>query len=106
MGLMDLFRGRPSGRLSHLVGRIADDPQVVVEEGTRYMVFCLVEVPETTFKVKMLPTTPKRRKGDRVELTYRSSSGGIAEVETLYAAPDSGFARRRDGDDAGSARTT
>jgi hypothetical protein len=94
MGLMDLFRGRSGGRLFSLVGRIAEDPEIVLDGGIKYMHFHLVEAPGTTFRLKLLPTTPKRRKGDRVELTYRLTSDGLAEVETLSGAKEG---RRRRG---------
>jgi hypothetical protein len=43
----------------------------------------------------MLPTTPGRRMGDRVEMTWVLQGDGTAAVQTLYSAPDDGEIRRR-----------
>lgn len=93
MGLFDMFRRRE--RSKHVVGRIVDDPQVIGQNGARYMVFHLAETPGVEFRLAMLPTTMKRRKGDRVELTCAPDKDGIAIVEALSAAPDRDSARRR-----------
>ncbi len=95
MGLLDALRGRSGHRSTRLVGRIADDPQIVEHGGVKYMVFHLTEVPGTEFHLKVLPTTPKRRRGDRVELSYQPGTDGSATVEALTAAPDAGAGRRR-----------
>jgi hypothetical protein len=95
MGFKDLFQKGAGRRTTHVVGHIADDPQVVTLDGTKYMVFHLEEAAGTEFHLKMLPTTPKRRKGDRVEITWASNGDGPALVEALYAAPDSEALRRR-----------
>lgn len=96
MGLLDALRGRGGHRSARLVGRIADDPQIVEHGGVKYMVFHLAEVPGTEFRLKVLPTTPKRRRGDRVELSYQPGADGSATVEELTAAPpDAGAGRRR-----------
>ena len=94
MGLFDAFRRGGRGS-HHVVGRISDDPQVVGDNGTRYLVFHISEAPDTEFRLKMLPTTPKRRRGDRVDLTWTPDANGIALVEALYAAPDPDAIRRR-----------
>lgn len=95
MGLKDLFRRGPGRRTMHMVGRIADDPQIITQDGVKYMVFHLAEAAETEFRLKMLPTTPKRRKGERVEITWVSNGSGPAQVEALHAAPDAEALRRR-----------
>jgi hypothetical protein len=59
------------------------------------MKFHLEEVPGKEFRLRMLPTTPKRRRGDRVELTYAEDGAGIAWVEAMTAAPDAEATRRR-----------
>jgi len=69
------------------VGRIADTPQIVLENGEKYMVFRLAEVTGTEFRLKMFPTTPERHKGEWVELTYSASKNGTVTVETLHASP-------------------
>ena len=93
MGLFDRFRRGERSKLS--VGRIADDPQIIGQNGAKYMVFRLAEMPGMEFRLVMLPTTMKRRKGDRVELTWALDKDGIAIVEALTAAPDREAARRR-----------
>ena len=95
MGLFDRLRGRSAHRPVHLVGRIADDPQFVSPNGTKHMVFHVAEVPETEFRITMLPTTPKRRKGERVELVYQVREDHIAWVEAMNAAPDAEATRVR-----------
>ena len=94
MGLFGVFR-RGGRRSSHLLARIADEPQIVGNNGVRCMVFHVAEAPGIEFRLAMLPTTPKRRKGDRVELTWSTDKDGIAIVETLYSAPDRESVRRR-----------
>jgi hypothetical protein len=39
MGLTDLFRRKARYSTMHLVGHIADDPQIIAVEGSKYMVF-------------------------------------------------------------------
>ncbi len=95
MGFMDLFRKGTGRRAMRLIGRIADEPQIVTVEGSKYMIFHIAEAAGTEFRLKMLPTTPRRRKGDRVEVTWTPNGSGPAVVETLYAAPDTAAARRR-----------
>ncbi|HKX16822.1 MAG TPA: hypothetical protein VJT33_02275 [bacterium] len=95
MGWFDQFRGRAGSRSRQLVARIADDPQMITQNGTTYMVFHLEEAPGKEFRLRMLPTTPKRRHGDRVALTYSEDGGGIAKVEAMTAAPDAEATRRR-----------
>ncbi len=94
MGLFDVFR-RGGRHSHHVVGRISDDPKILGGNGSKYLVFHISEAPDTEFRLRMLPTTPKRRKGDRVELTWTQSEKGVAVVETLYAAPDHESVRRR-----------
>ena len=94
MGLFDMLRARSGHRPVQLVGRIADDPQITTHGGATYMVFHLEEASGTEFRLKMLPTTPKRRRGERVDLTYRDE-GGVAWVDALTAAPDAEATRRR-----------
>lgn len=93
MGLFDMFRR--GERSKHVVGRITDDPQMIGQNGARYMVFHLAETPDLEFRLAMLPTTMRRRKGDRVELTWAPDKNGVAIVEALSAAPDRDSARRR-----------
>lgn len=95
MGLMDLFRRRARHSTTHLVGHIADDPQIISCEGSKYMVFHLAEAAGTDFRLKMLPTTPSRRRGDRVEVTWTPNGVGPARVDSLYSAPDAAEIRRR-----------
>jgi hypothetical protein len=94
MGLFDAFR-RGGRRSRHVIGRISDEPKIAGDNGERYLVFHLEETPDTEFRLRMLPTTPKRRKGDRVEITWTQGENGTATVEMLSAAPDQEFARRR-----------
>jgi len=92
---MDLLRKRGGGRTAQLVGHILDEPQVITVEDTKYMVFHLGEAAGTEFRLKMLPTTSKRHKGDRVEITWTPNGDGPALVESLYSAPDAARIRRR-----------
>ncbi|GEM_PF-901394 len=97
MNIAHLLPFRNGAKSLHLVGHIADVPQVVdqVASPGKVMVFHLVECPDIEFRLKMLPTTPVRHRGDRVELTYTPRANGIATVEALHSAPDSGETRRR-----------
>lgn len=94
MGLFDALRHRGQ-RSHHLVGSISDEPQIIGENGTRYLVFHVAEAPDKEFRLSILPTTPKRRKGDRVELTWSENRDGIAIVEALYASSSQESIRRR-----------
>ncbi|HLJ61225.1 MAG TPA: hypothetical protein VKZ50_15975 [bacterium] len=94
MGLFDALRGRGQ-RSRRLVGRISDEPQLIGQNGVRYLVFHVAEAPHIEFRLTMLPTTQKRRKGDRVELTWSREDGGVAILEGLYAAPDWESVKRR-----------
>jgi hypothetical protein len=94
MGLFDAIRRRGQ-RSHHLVGSISDDPTIIGDNGTRYLVFHVAEAPDTEFRLPMLPTTPKRRKGDRVELTWAQRQNGVAIVEALYASSSQESIRRR-----------
>ncbi len=88
MGLFNIFRGRASLQPIQLRGHIADTPRIVVENGQRYMVFYLSETDETEFRLRMLPDTSMRRKGERVMVTFTADDDGVVEVEALCAAPD------------------
>jgi hypothetical protein len=85
-------------RFSHgtmrIVGHIADEPAVTEENGTRYLVFHLSEVPGVVFRLKMFPTTPRRHQGDRVEVGF-TQTDGVGTVESLFAAPDPDVVRKR-----------
>jgi hypothetical protein len=96
MGLFDLFH-HTGPQPNHLVGHIADDPLVVRQGELRdmLMIFHIAEATGIEFHFKMLPTTPQRRKGDRVELTWTPGDDGTANVETMYSAPDQEAIRRR-----------
>ena len=94
MGLLDMLRARSGHRPVQLVARIADDPQIATHGGATYMVFHLEEASGKEFRLKMLPTTPKRRRGERVDLTYHDEDG-IAWVDAMTAAPDAEATRRR-----------
>jgi hypothetical protein len=95
MGLFDILRARSGQRSVRLVGRIAGEPQTMVQTGGSYMVFHLEETGAKEFRLRILPTTPKRRVGDRVDLTYHEGADNIAWVEGLTAAPDAEALRRR-----------
>ncbi len=95
MGWFDRLRTRAGRRPVQVVARIADDPRITAENGSTYMVFHLEEVPGKEFRLRMLPTTPKRRRGDRVDVTYAEDGAGIASVEAMTAAPDAQAVRRR-----------
>lgn len=95
MGLFDVLRARSRRRSVRLVGRIAAEPHVVAYAGASHLVFRLEETGAKEFRLKILPTTPKRRAGDRVDLTYQDDAAGIAWVEALTAAPDADAVRRR-----------
>jgi len=69
-----------------IAGHIADTPQIILEHGEKYMTFHLAEAGETEFRLKMLPTTPMRRRGDRVVVTFAPDDDGAVKVEALYAA--------------------
>ncbi len=88
MGFLNVFRGRAARQPMQIAGHIADTPQTVLEQGQKYMTFYLAEAGETEFRLKMLPTTPMRRKGDRVVVTFAPDDNGVVMVEALYAAPD------------------
>jgi len=94
MGLSGLFHRGAKHAVVHLVGRITETPTFLDHEGP-YMVFRLDETPDLEFHLKMLPTTLKRHRGDRVEITYARRDDGTAVVETLSAAFDPTAARRR-----------
>ena len=79
----------------HLIGHIADVPRYVTEAGATYMVFHLREEEGTELRLKLLPTTPKRRQGDCVELTFIREEAGRAVVEALTAVTDTLTTRRR-----------
>jgi len=93
MGLFRMFRR--GERSKQMVGRIADDPQIIGHNGAKYMVFRLNEMPEMELRLVMLPTTMKRHKGDRVEITWAPDKDGLAIVEAVSAAPDRDSVRRR-----------
>lgn len=95
MGLFDMLRARSGNRPAHLIARIADEPQMTLHGGNTYMTFHLEETSGKEFRLKMLPTTPKRRRGERVDLTYHEDAAGIAWVDALTAAPDAEATRRR-----------
>jgi hypothetical protein len=90
-----MLRARSGQRSVRLVGRIAAEPQTMALAGGNYMIFRLEETGAKEFRLRILPTTPKRRGGDRVELTYQEDTDGIAWVEALTAAPDAQAVRRR-----------
>lgn len=95
MGLFEKLRARSGHRPVQLVGRIADEPQFATYDGMKYLVFHLEEASGKEFRLKMLPTTPKRRRGERVDLTYHEDTAGIAWVDAMTAAPDADATRRR-----------
>ncbi len=96
MRLFD-FLHRADRRSVHLIGHIADDPQVVGPDARAHsvMVFHVAEAAGIEFRLTMLPTTPKRRKGDRVELTGTRQDEGTVIVDMLSSAPDLDAIRRR-----------
>jgi hypothetical protein len=98
MSLFDMLRVRSGRRTFRLVGRIAAEPQIIAHAGGSYMVFRMEETGPKEFRLKILPTTPKRRAGERVDLTYQDGTDGIAWVEALTAAPDAEAVRRRNRD--------
>jgi len=73
----------------------ADPEDCPADRSDHYMSFHLEEVLGREFRIKMLPTTPKRRKGDRLDVSYQDGSGGIALIEMMSAAPDADATRRR-----------
>jgi hypothetical protein len=95
MGLFETLRARAGRRSMQLVGRIADDPQMIADGGASYMSFHLEEMPGREFRIKMLPTTPRRHRGDRLDLSYQDGPNGIAMIEMMTAAPDAAATRRR-----------
>lgn len=95
MGFLNIFRGRGARQSVQIVGHIADTPQIVIEHEEKYLMFCLAEAGETKFRLRMLPTTPMRRKGDRVAVMCTSDENGLVMVEGLYAAPDAAVNRSR-----------
>jgi hypothetical protein len=97
MNLSHLFSRHPVNAAQHLVGHIADVPQIVGQNGAprRTMIFHLAEAPTVEFRLTMLPTTPARRMDDRVEVTWIAGPNGTAAVQTMYSAPDDGEIRRR-----------
>ena len=96
MSVLDLFH-RPGLQSVHLIGHIADDPEIGAPDALRntVMVFRIAEAEGIEFRLKMLPTTPKRHKGDRVELNGTRAGDGPVNVETMYPAPDPDAIRRR-----------
>ncbi len=96
MNLSRFFPHRGTER-HHLVGHIADVPQIVeqLDPPGKIMVFHIAEAAGLEFHLTMLPTTPARHKGDRVELTWTQETHGAAIVDSLYSAPDIGEIRRR-----------
>lgn len=95
MGLFDMLRARSGRRPVQIVSRIVDDPQIASLDGGRYMIFHLEDPAGKEFRLKMLPTTLRRRAGERVNLTYHEDAAGIAWVDGLTAAPDPDATRRR-----------
>ena len=93
---LDGWWGRKGrARPVHLIGHIADAPQYVTEAGATYMVFHIREEEGTELRLKVLPTTPKRRQGDCVEITFVRQDAGRAVVESLTAVMDTLTTRRR-----------
>lgn len=95
MGFLNVFRGRGARQSMQIVGHIADTPQIVIEHEEKYLTFYLAEASETKFRLRMLPTTPMRRKGDLVVAMCTSDENGVVMVEALYAAPDAAANRSR-----------
>lgn len=94
MGLLSWWRGR-SAPQRRTIGHIADPPTFVAENGAEYMVFHLTEVPNTDFRLRMFPLTPKRQQGDLVELVCGPQRGSVVTVESLLAAPSEEARRRK-----------
>jgi hypothetical protein len=95
MGMGDWWRGRKNGRPARLIGHVTEAPRQVTENGATYMLFRLREADGTEFRLKMLPTTPKRHEGDCVEVTYVRMGEGRAVVEAMTAVRDPAATRRR-----------
>lgn len=57
--------------------------------------FRLVEAQDKGFRLKMFPTTPTRRRGDRVEIVFLPDGGAAVMVDSVFAAPDAEEQRRR-----------
>jgi len=104
MLVLDFLRERLGRRRIHLIGHIAGSPQVISLRGRRYMVFHLREFPHTVFHLKMLPTTPHRHTGDRVEITFRLTGDATAFVESVRASSDLEVVRELERGDLTSAR--
>lgn len=95
MRLTDLLRRARRRPVVRLVGHLADDPLTVNENNVRYLVFRLVEAQDKEFRLKMFPTTPKHRRGDRVEIVFLPDGGAAVMVDSVFAAPDAEEQRRR-----------
>jgi hypothetical protein len=94
MGLFGWLRGKSRERV-RTIGHIADPPTFMSENGAQFMVFRLMEMPDTEFRLRMFPLTPKRHQGDLVELVYEASPGHAVMVESLLAAPSEEARRRK-----------
>lgn len=86
MGLFGILRGKDKQPSLHIAGHLAGRPQIVVQDGEKYIVFRLTEVEGTEFRLKMLPTTLVRWRGDHVEVIYTSAVNGTATVESVLRA--------------------
>jgi hypothetical protein len=93
MRIVDRLRKISHGT-TRVVGHIADEPTVSEENGSRYLVFHLREIPDVAFRLKIFPTTPRRHQGDRVQVGF-TQIDGVGMVESLFAAPDPDVARKR-----------
>ena len=95
MKIADLLHRVHRSPVIRLAGHLADDPQTVNERGASYLVFRLVETEDMEFRLKLFPTTPKRHRGDRVEIIFQPDGGPAVMVDSMFAAPDAQGLRRR-----------
>jgi len=86
VGFLDVLRGRPERQPMEIIGHIAQTPKIILDNGQKYIVFSLTEAAETEFRLRVLPTTPIRRKGDRVIVTYDSDNDGVVIAAAMHAA--------------------
>ncbi len=85
VGFLEVLRGRAVRQPMEIIGHMAETPRIILDNGRKYMVFSLTEAAETEFRLKVLPTTPMRRKGDRVVVTYDADNDGVVIADAMHA---------------------
>jgi len=96
MGWFGFLKGNGARRSERVTGHICETPEIAVQDGSKYLVFRLAEVPDTVFHIEMFPLTPRRRAGDFVEVVFtpNAAASGPVTVETVIGLPDASRKRQ------------